>query len=130
MPKEPAEPHPRKYQKQQSTTWVQNQNLFSNDNASPHNVMSYWRYVLKREQKARKYHLDLNQCTHTPYYNSHIPQAHQHKSAKLQDEAPKSSILCEPGTIKKRVSENHLDYAIHKRAISINVGEGGRSSVT
>ncbi|TNV81362.1 hypothetical protein FGO68_gene13939 [Halteria grandinella] len=123
-PKEQEPPHGQKYHKDQQGSWIQNQNLFSTENTSPGNVMNYWRYVIKREHKARRYHLDLNQCSHTPYYNSVVPKAHLHKSLKPQQlqnngKLPQQSPqMHDP--IKKRVSENLLDYTSHKRAISIN----------
>ncbi len=36
-------------------------------------VNSYWRYVVKREEKAAKYHKDLNAGKQTPYYNKNLP---------------------------------------------------------
>lgn len=45
-----------KYVAEPKGTWVQNHNLYSVDQATPTSVVTYWRYVLKREHKARQYH--------------------------------------------------------------------------
>jgi hypothetical protein len=42
-------------------------------------VNSYWRYVVKREEKAAKYHQELNAGRLTPYYNKNIPRSYQHQ---------------------------------------------------
>jgi hypothetical protein len=70
----------QKYQNLPKKSWVQNHNLFSTESADPQNVMTYWRYVLKREIKAKKYHEDINKRIHEPYYNSHMREAHIHKT--------------------------------------------------
>jgi hypothetical protein len=37
-------------------SWVQNKVLYSTNDMNATQVNSYWRYVIKREQKAVKYH--------------------------------------------------------------------------
>jgi hypothetical protein len=37
-------------------SWVQNKVLYSTNDMNATQVNSYWRYVVKREQKAAKYH--------------------------------------------------------------------------
>ena len=54
-------------------SWVQNKVLFSTNDMNATQVNSYWRYVVKREQKAAKYHQDLNAGRHNPYYNKNMP---------------------------------------------------------
>jgi hypothetical protein len=76
---EPKNPR-QKYVSVPKKSWVQNQILYNVEAADPHNVMTYWRYVVKREHKARKYHEDINKRAHEPYYNQHMREAHLHKT--------------------------------------------------
>lgn len=41
-------------------SWVQNKVLYSYNDMNATQVNSYWRYVIKREEKAAQYHKDLN----------------------------------------------------------------------
>jgi hypothetical protein len=76
MPKIMRDLEPRKkYQEDKKMYWVNNHNLFSVESKDPTQVVTYWRYVLGREIKAKKYHNDLENGKLPAYFNQNMSEA-------------------------------------------------------
>ena len=94
MPKLMKDLEPRsKYVEDKKTYWVNNHNFYSVESKNPTQVVTYWRYVLGREDKARKYHYDMENGRLPPYFNQSIPEANQHRRNDVMSVRGKGNIL-------------------------------------